>query len=294
METCYCNRSAYRNALVLTVPMRNGNYRPSFRIKPLRLVLTVPMRNGNCFSRFFIVFFAVCSYRTYEEWKLCWICLATCSIPCSYRTYEEWKLNYQVPYGVPSDGSYRTYEEWKLSKTSRTSKGALPFLPYLWGMETCISQHARITMARFLPYLWGMETLLQLLPLSPLPLVLTVPMRNGNLLPFFHHQQQETSSYRTYEEWKRPFLNELVDDIQGSYRTYEEWKLPFPGFSTFLCQIVLTVPMRNGNWSERNLSSKILFVLTVPMRNGNSPLIRILEKRNWFLPYLWGMETKVK
>jgi len=37
----------------------------------------------------------------------------------------------------------------------------------------------------------------------------------------------------------------------GSYRTYEEWKLSNPFFLSKET-IVLTVPMRNGNWKAMN------------------------------------------
>jgi len=55
----------------------------------------------------------------------------------------------------------------------------------------------------------------------------------------------------------------------GSYRTYEEWKRKRWGWMENR-NSVLTVPMRNGNWSRHNSDS--------------SPVL-------WFLPYLWGMET---
>ena len=57
----------------------------------LTIVLTVPMRNGNLITITMLSFEYVCSYRTYEEWKLVGI-IATCITKyCSYRTYEEWK-----------------------------------------------------------------------------------------------------------------------------------------------------------------------------------------------------------
>mgnify|MGYP000911334041 CR=1 FL=1 len=54
-----------------------------------------------------------------------------------------------------------------------------------------------------------------------------------------------------------------------SYRTYEEWKL-LPRAIKKIAQLVLTVPMRNGNrdvFADYCAFSK---VLTVPMRNGNA------------------------
>jgi len=103
----------------------------------------------------------VCSYPTYEEWKLLtnmyynhsvyqflsylWgmetfvflIDFTKCNL-CSYPTYEEWKRTYvrskvtQAPLG-----SYPTYEEWKLTQSSfAISNLRFSFLSYLWGMET--------------------------------------------------------------------------------------------------------------------------------------------------------------
>jgi len=77
--------------------------------------------------------------------------------------------------------------------------------------------------------------------------VLTVPMRNGNLVVVAQERLLMQSSYRTYEEWKLTLtmkddnvLNKFLPYLWGmetllrrfkmviemsSYRTYEEWKL---------------------------------------------------------------------
>ena len=122
--------------------------------------------------------------------------------------------------------------------------------------------------------------------------VLTVPMRNGNRGSFTSGFFPSSGSYRTYEEWKRratssselgkisvltvPMRNgnqmvnfQKVTEVFCSYRTYEEWK-PRPKERTRKVRKVLTVPMRNGNVSRHVAKS-------LP--------------RDWFLPYLWGMET---
>jgi len=116
--------------------------------------------------------------------------------------------------------------------------------------------------------------------------VLTVPMRNGNIL--------KTTS-------PSPFS-------KSSYRTYEEWKLS----TWYCCQLgmkVLTVPMRNGNFHSKQRRRKSyqcsyrtyeewkqsksqimkieFFVLTVPMRNGNQiTLVNDGRFAKKFLPYL--------
>ena len=54
--------------------------------------------------------------------------------------------------------------------------------------------------------------------------VLTVPMRNGNFFPNKVKINQIISSYRTYEEWKQYYLHSFEYRKSRSYRTYEEWK----------------------------------------------------------------------
>jgi len=87
-------------------------------IKIIERVLTVPMRNGN--TKYFKLSkkSTICSYRTYEEWKLSLTWRYTLRQTSSYRTYEEWKLNYQENLNKEKESSYRTYEEWKQNKTA--------------------------------------------------------------------------------------------------------------------------------------------------------------------------------
>jgi len=139
-------------------------------------------------------------------------------------------------------------------------------------------------------------------------------MRNGNSRVSTVPSVATFCSYRTYEEWKLEVAWDGGVWMVGSYRTYEEWKpisvrlyllwgrivltVPMrngnfhPKILALAVVLVLTVPMRNGNYdSERPLFSGVLSVLTVPMRNGNffNELCSTLAR--WFLPYLWGMET---
>jgi len=58
-------------------------------------------------------------------------------------------------------------------------------------------------------------------------IVLTVPMRNGNLFQSDSSQPYNLSSYRTYEEWKLNSIDKPNIPPNSSYRTYEEWKLSF-------------------------------------------------------------------
>jgi len=57
--------------------------------------------------------------------------------------------------------------------------------------------------------------------------------------------------------------------FNGSYRTYEEWKQGVDLLKKKIEELVLTVPMRNGNADELQTKIKQEMVLTVPMRNGN-------------------------
>jgi len=145
----------------------------------------------------------------------------------------------------------------------------IPFLPYLWGMETEKFVNDMEIEGEFLPYLWGMETAV------------------GNSLSY----TGQPSSYRTYEEWKLEVINSIVNVIKGSYRTYEEWKLVSSSVLPLSSAFVLTVPMRNGNQTMHDILQKVgeflpylwgmetrylchriafsNYVLTVPMRNGN-------------------------
>jgi len=61
--------------------------------------------------RYYIIF--ICSYPTYEEWKLSFIVILLLSTISSYPTYEEWKLSFIVILLLSTISSYPTYEEWK-------------------------------------------------------------------------------------------------------------------------------------------------------------------------------------
>ena len=114
METYEKAECFTSNFIVLTVPMRNGNYRNIFsKILCTHRVLTVPMRNGNYRLKKLSHQTIYSSYRTYEEWKRIITDAEGRTFQSSYRTYEEWK-----PFLIPSiyrlcQRSYRTYEEWK-------------------------------------------------------------------------------------------------------------------------------------------------------------------------------------
>ena len=148
-----------KHSLVLTVPMRNGNLQNIFICMILCRVLTVPMRNGN--MNINIKLFLVCLFLPYlwgMETSPPFFALP--GLFRSYRTYEEWKLENDFILTPFKFRSYRTYEEWKRLCLIKCSKSEYWFLPYLWGMETNV-------------YLFRSKRFLT---------VLTVPMRNGNLL----------------------------------------------------------------------------------------------------------------
>ena len=166
----------------------------------------------------------VCSYRTYEEWKLLDDTRSSTWNLSSYRTYEEWKhaivkcvewsarvLTVPMRNGNWSErnlsskslfSSYRTYEEWKLEELHHRTE--------------CTDSSYRTYEE------WKRRTPLFTIHIR---LVLTVPMRNGNSLYSGNLKRSTHSSYRTYEEWKQVANSTMVIRWPpSSYRTYEEWK----------------------------------------------------------------------
>ena len=120
------------------------------------------------------------------------------------------------------------------------------FLPYLWGMETDKIKGIRLYTFQFLPYLWGMETLKPQTFNTVTPIVLTVPMRNGNL-----SEMDDSMIDLTF----LPYLWGMETQLRCE-RLCFSW-------------LVLTVPMRNGNSDAYGVLIGNGWVLTVPMRNGN-------------------------
>jgi len=204
-----------------------------FKTSEIGKVLTVPMRNGNfdivcdCDNRFFWFLPYLWGMETSILNTILWL-----QISSSYRTYEEWKP--QSPWGLINGvrvSSYRTYEEWKLFQSPTSLSSPLRFLPYLWGMETVHSEFDSFD--RVGSYRTYEEW-----------------KRFSMLIPAISN----ISSYRTYEEWKHCLRLCLCRGLSRSYRTYEEWKQQVLQ-ACYPMQIVLTVPMRNGNWSRHNSDS---------------------------------------
>jgi len=127
-----------------------------------------------------------------------------------------------------------------------------------------------------------METLLEGFQWNKGVVVLTVPMRNGNIagfgpcgsycifgfLPYLWGMEttKKTTilahiwlcSYRTYEEWKRGGVTGAQAISVCSYRTYEEWKQLLSTFVQLGLKVVLTVPMRNGNRYEKSIGETVI------------------------------------
>jgi len=82
----------------------------------------------------------------------------------------------------------------------------------------------------------------------------------------------ELSSYRTYEEWKHELYERYKTNQECSYRTYEEWK-PYiyrlPYLLSFWFLPYLWGMETNG--MQHKIARIFTEVLTVPMRNGNNP-----------------------
>jgi len=187
------------------------------------------------------------------------------------------------------------------------------FLPYLWGMETnfWMFHNNLVFNSSYRTYEEWKQYTFQVVWCTIL--VLTVPMRNGNI-----------TSVPTVAT---PNMVLTVPMRNGNWGECDaNWKIQ---------REVLTVPMRNGNEVQFQLGYKGYLVLTVPMRNGNTLTIlkwsrphssyRTYEEwkrfgysvhamqlycsyrtyEEWklqharynialvfeFLPYLWGMET---
>jgi len=136
-------------------------------------------------------------------------------------------------------------------------------------METTVNCSRYSIGIRFLPYLWGMET----------RTFFRVCFVQLKFLPYLWGMETITSFFHTYTiAWFLPYL----------------W-----GMETSKLQInvnygckVLTVPMRNGNWTIfHHHSTQTQFL---PYLWGmETPAAPLSERRApRFLPYLWGMETK--
>ena len=127
--------------------------------------------------------------------------------------------------------------------------------------------------------------------------------------------QRLVSSYRTYEEWKPrtaiiflspngrflPYLWGMETQVttwrlsgsMRSYRTYEEWKPGIVIGGVLYLFLVLTVPMRNGNWISEIVCCEV-YPRFLPYLWGMETILIVffpILNSLWFLPYLWGMET---
>ncbi len=169
------------------------------------------------------------------------------------------------------------------------------FLPYLWGMETRTIVLYTWWIEWFLPYLWGMETWR-----SEFRFFISFlgSYRTYEEWKLFYQYQKFLSfqcSYRTYEEWKLGPLCFTRGELNGSYRTYEEWKLQLSGNVLSTSSQVLTVPMRNGNNASSSKSFNDSYQFLPYLWGMETKVCLLCEIVNLFLflPYLWGMETLV-
>ncbi len=144
--------------------------------------------------------------------------------------------------------------------------------------------------------------------------VLTVPMRNGNVvyagmyyglyvfLPYLWGMETSFSihrtlalsfrSYRTYEEWKRTSLRvSRIVYNDGSYRTYEEWKPVTPSsYKTSKSGSYRTYE----EWKLYDIvkAYQLISAFLPYLWGMETTLVKsVITYRRRFLPYLWGMET---
>ena len=147
---------------------------------------------------------ALCSYPTYEEWKLQRLIRPTfhqvsvlilpmrngnidsfqsCRLNkrSSYPTYEEWKRKrIEAVYWLWINCSYPTYEEWK------------PLLMWFYN---------RLYISVLILPMRNGNKLLEL-SMNSMITVLILPMRNGNTNQTTSNITIKNGSYPTYEEWK--------------------------------------------------------------------------------------------
>jgi len=207
----------------------------------------------------------------------------------SYRTYEEWKLTwfqenvliFRLVLTVPMRNGNQMMMSFifiLLNSSYRTYEE--------WKRNFSDSEK---WIGGFLPYLWGMET-------GILKVVMFIV---NSFLPYLWGMETKpkpgqwtclSCSYRTYEEWKLNYIfSHLWDDLVLT--------VPMRNGNSILSILlifikpVLTVPMRNGNLDFLSSMFHTTQVLTVPMRNGNVKSLRNKKRLTKFLPYLWGMET---
>jgi len=284
------------------------------RSKRTGTVLTVPMRNGNCLSQSqaSLHFLWFLPYLWGMETRLANLPLKKLS-ESSYRTYEEWKHHHRV-HANPSHAFVLTVPmrngNLRLGSQSQGQHNVLTvpmrngnvdvgkvlrceerFLPYLWGMETSLSFRSVLPslLRSYRTYEEWKRSLVSLLFVG-ISSVLTVPMRNGNQQ--FHHRTRLQNLFLPYlwgmetkKTWKLckrsltflPYLWGMETSL-----------LLFAHFRSFH---VLTVPMRNGNfslhlhpWVVTHRSYR-----TYEEWKHRSPFA--ISKSAVFLPYLWGMET---
>jgi len=101
---------------------------------------------------------------------------------CSYRTYEEWKPQWRIWVGfcgsIVLTVPMRNGNKYLII----TSFETVPFLPYLWGMETLAGEYGLLShwLRSYRTYEeWKQSS--GSLQVDDATKVLTVPMRNGNI-----------------------------------------------------------------------------------------------------------------
>ena len=123
--------------------------------------------------------------------------------------------------------------------------------------------------------------------------VFTLPMRHWNLLSLSNSFSFCSSFYPTYEALKQSDIIVRARYKLSFYPTYEALKLS---------SVMSEIRKRKGFYptyealkhSQKNGLFVEFFVFTLPMRHWNfSTLNNFLKFSIVFLPYLWGIETRV-
>ena len=190
-------------------------------------VLILPMRNGNIKKSIVYSLSLICSYPTYEEWKLKTLEYLNKVWLCSYPTYEEWKQTYHLPvypcfckflsylWGMETENKNNDWYYFRIVLILPMRNGNAKLSRYNSMIEIVLILpmrngnyrfHLRLqwTSFQFLSYLWGMETHFHHhCCYHKFFLVLILPMRNGNTRSFAIAPLKTSCSYPTYEEWKQ-------------------------------------------------------------------------------------------
>ena len=209
IETLIMQSLSRGKGWVLSLPMRNWNANALNAPAVASTVLSLPMRNWNEFA-------TQTPYRINEFWAYLWGIETGSKFSSFYflliqfwaylwgiettydgnpqtdssrfePTYEELKPGrWYSDCQVEVQRFEPTYEELKHATVGEIVTAEIKFWAYLWGIETLILTTIVISIYWFWAYLWGIETFVRHAIASMGGKVLSLPMRNWNLMMARH------------------------------------------------------------------------------------------------------------